>query len=406
MRNRYMAAGVLVIGLTPGALAYGEEEPTITERGLPTTQLAAGATETSTTDAGLTVKWRGSVWASGTTQQRRMTDNSLLLRATDAGEDALSLDGVTLGMDVDLAKGWSIKTTIIGGQAARILNQTNGEAGAVAISEAQVSWSGDKDKLSFGRMSTYLGMEFLDGSQDITASRGILFTYIDPYGQIGGNWHHEWSKDWSTDVWVFNGEDRIVDNNRAKTVGLGVAFAPGGATDKYISLQAYRGAEQDSRGTFALAGAEDRQRLRLAVMGQWAWGDLTVQGEGHLGQEDFAAGVLGSATPAQTAHWAAAGAIARYGIGEWFGVFARGEGIYDESGVRLVLDSNIANLWGLRAQARLHAMSYAVGGDLRVGKGFVRLEGREDLIDHAIADAAGRSIRNGASATVCVGASF
>jgi hypothetical protein len=356
--------------------------------------------------AGPAVKWRGAVWASAVTEQNHSADGSLLFRPIDAGEDAASLDGLILGADVDLGKGWALRATLLGGHAGKLVNLAAGESGGLAIPEAQLVWTGAKDKLTLGRMNTYLGMEFLDGTQDIAASRGLLFSFVDPFTQVGLAWHHSFTTEWSADAFAFNGEDRVKDNNRDKTLGLGLNYNPGGATDKYLGLQFYRGAEQDGLGTAANTGAEGRKRERACFMGQWVWGDATLQWEATWGREAFAAGALAGANGAQSATWKGAGAIFRYGFSGQMGVFARAEYLQDDCGVRLAGDPTIGAAWGYRWKADLKATSFTLGLDRKFGPAFARLEVRQDGLNRDLTGLDAKVFKTGLSATLSAGASF
>lgn len=352
------------------------------------------------------LKWRGSIWASAVTQDRTTEDGSLFLRTVDAGGDAFTLDGASLGLDAELGRGWALRATLLGGHAAKVLNAASGETGSLALSEAQLVWTGEKDTLRIGRMNTFLGMEFLDGTQNLTASRGLLFNFADAFGQVGVNWHHAFSPTWSTDLWLFNGEDRIQDNNRSKTWGLGLTYNHGGAADRYVSLQVYRGAEQDGKGASANTGAEGRHRERLAMMGQWVWGKATLQWEASFAREDFAAGALAGTLEPQTAAFGGAGFIARYAFTDRWSAFTRAEWFMDEAGVRLGFDPTVAATYVPTWKAELEATSFAVGAEHRYGPAFMRLEVRTDRLNKDVFDQDAKAFRSGLSATLGVGASF
>lgn len=355
--------------------------------------------------AGPILKWRGALWGSAVTEQRQSADGSLLFRPIDAGEDNASLDGLILGADVELGKGWSLRATLLGGHSGKLVNYAAGESGSLAIPEAQLVWSGERDKLTLGRMNTYLGMEFLDGTQDITASRGLLFSFVDPFTQVGLAWHHSFTKEWSTDLFAFNGEDRVKDNNHGKTFGAGLNYNFGGATDKYMSLQAYRGPEQDGVGIGAESGAEGRMRERTCFMGQWVWGAATLQWELTQGRERFGAWVF-QAPEARTATWFGAGAIFRYGFSERMGIFARAEYLQDDCGVRLSGDSTIHAAYGNLWKIDLKASSFSLGLDRKFGPAFARLELRQDGLNKDLTDLDAKRFRKGSSLTLAMGASF
>ncbi len=362
------------------------------------------------------IKWRGSLWASGVTQNRETGDGSLVFRPLDAGQSQVTLDGLMLGADVTFGKGWSAKLTVLAGQAGKIIQTSTGDTGSVAALEAILQWSGEKDILRVGRMLTFIGMESLDNAQDVAASRGLLFSFVDPNGQVGLNWHHAFNPSWSSDAWVFNGEDRVKDNNHRKTAGLGLTYNPKGSADNYLSVHAYRGPEQDGLGTAANSVAESRLRERLCVMGQGIWGKTTLQSELAFGRERFAPGAIkGSPEQGVTAAWRGVGLILKVEVVPKFSFFARAEYLEDDKGVRLAFDPSIRSSLGLDAPlatyigslgAMLKAQSYCLGVEKKKGPAYARLELRQDRLNADLKDAKGKPYRDGLSATLSLGASF
>jgi hypothetical protein len=319
-----------------------------------------------------------------------------------------------LGVDATFTGGWSAKATLLAGNLGKVVQTTTGDTGTLAPVEAMLVWTGERDTLRFGRMITFIGMEFLDGTQNITASRGLLFSFADPFGQVGMNWHHAFSPSWSTDLWLFNGEDRVRDNNHGKTAGLGLTYNHRGSQDDFLSLQAYRGPEQDGLGASANGGAEGRQRERLCLMGQWIWGRSTLQGEASLGRETFAAASILGASGSVRATWRGYGLIYKVDLGQGIGLFARGERLSDDAGVRLTLDPSIRASLGLngamtlagRVGADLVAEAWSLGVEKKHGSAFVRLEARQDRLNRDLVDAQGAGFRKGLSGTLGLGASF
>lgn len=377
--------------------------------------LCAGlGAQTAPTAGPAGITWRGSLWASAVTQDRDTADGSLAFRPLEQGQSQLALDGLLLGVDAGLGHGWSARASLLTGHLGKVLQASTGDTGSVAPVEAMLVWTGPRDTLKVGRMMTFIGMEFLDGTQDLTASRGLLFTYADPFGQVGINWHHAFSPSWSSDAWVFNGEDRTRDNNSGKTVGLGLTYNHLGSADDYLSLQVYRGPEQDGLGSARNSGAEGRLRERLCLMGQWVWGRSTVQGELSLGRESFLqADILGSPGPVR-ATWRGMGLIAKVDLGRGRDLVFRGERLADDTGVRLALDPSIREALGLngptpalgRAGANLVARSWSIGVAQRFDRAFVRFEVRRDSLNLGLQDAQGKSFRDGLSGTLSLGGSF
>lgn len=361
------------------------------------------------------LKWRGAIWVSAVAQNRESTDGSLVFRPMDAGQSQFALDGVMFGADATFAKGWSAKFTLLAGQDGKIVQATTGDTGTIAAVEAMVAWTGEQDILRVGRMMTFIGMEFLDGSQDVAASRGLLFSFVDPFGQVGVNWHHAFNATWSSDIWAFNGEDRLKDNNHGKTLGLGISYNDQGSPDRYLSIHAYRGTEQDGLGSAANTGAEGRHRERICAMGQWIWGKATLQGEVSLGREQFVADAIrGAATPL-IAHWRGFGLIYKHEVANGISLFARLEQLSDDLGVRLAADPAIRESLGFNVPgaafvglqgAGLKAQSFAAGVEKKHGPAFARIEMREDRLNRDLADAKGSRFREGLSGTLSLGASF
>lgn len=360
------------------------------------------------------LKWRGSLWASAVAQNRETPDGSLVFRPLEEGQSQFSLDGLMLGMDAAFTKGWSAKATLLAGHAGKTIQATTGDTGSIAAVEAMLVWTGEKDTFRVGRMITFIGMEFLDGAQNVTASRGLIFSFVDPFGQVGINWHHAFSPVWSADLWVFNGEDRLKDNNHGKTVGLGLTYNHRGSQDNYVSLHAYSGPEQDGLGTSANTGAEGRKRERACLMGQWLWGANTLQGEATLGRESFARGAILGATSPVTATFRGYGLIYKREVVTSVSFFARLEWLSDEDGVRLSSDASIRDSLGLggstaytgRAGAGLLAQSGSLGLEKKHGPAFARIELRRDRLNRDLKDVQGAAFRDGVSGTVSLGASF
>jgi hypothetical protein len=353
------------------------------------------------------LKWRGSLWGGFAQSDRSLSDGSLFLRSVDHGDGQLSLDGFSLGADLALAEGWSLKFTFLTGESARLINALNQDSGSLAYPEAMVAWTQGGTSAQFGRMWTPMGMEVLDATQDITASRGLLFTYIDPFAQVGLHVRQALSSDWNADVWVFNGEDRVKDNNRGKTLGAGLSWAPGGSTDSFLNFMAFRGPEQDSIGVHALPGAEGRMRQRACLNGQWTHAALVVQGEVEWGQERFPASAIAGAAAETNASWKGVGCIAKWSFSPTWSAYLRAEWITDDHGVRLSLDPTVQTTWGNLLNANLTATDFTVGAERRWGSTFLRGELRQDRLNRDLTEGpGGSSFRAATSATLQVGTSF
>lgn len=361
--------------------------------------------QTAPAPAGPAIKWRGAVWASAAVSDRQTADGGLFLRSMDSGDGHFALDGLQVGADVTLTDGWSLKFTALAGQDGKVLNATSLESGSVAFPEAMLVWTGAKDTVRLGRMYTAMGMEVMDHTLDVTASRGLLFTYALPFGQVGLNWHHAFTASWSADLYLTNGEDRIKDNNRGKTAGLGLTYNHAGATDKFVTLMAYSGAEQDVTNANAHSGLEGRKRERLCLTGQWVWGAGTLQWEGELAQEPNPE-QMGSP---EKEKWSGLGLIYKYQFSAGWAGFLRAESLKDNSGVRLGWDASLASRYGIRAGNDLQATSIALGAERRWHSTFSRLELRRERLNKDVNEGAAAHnapFRSATSLTWSFGTSF
>ncbi|HNX95494.1 MAG TPA: outer membrane beta-barrel protein [Holophaga sp.] len=342
---------------------------------------------------GPTIKFRGSIWASGVYSDHEIADGTVPFRGfLDQNNGGFALDGATLGADITLPANWSIKVTALGGTFAKVLNMTdspNGEdRSSLALCEAQLIYTGASDTFKIGRMWTPLGMEVADQSANIAASRGILFSNVLPLSQVGINWHHAFSASFSTDVYAINGEDKVTDNNQGKTYGLQFTYNHGGASDKFATLLLFRGPEQDRNlvdGTGNMVpnlGVEGRQRERVSFSGQWVWGATTLQWEADkLDNPDL------NGEKAKTTGF---GFILKQQFTDIYAGFLRAETMKTTY---------------LNDDSKLSA--YCVGLERKWGPTFARLELRHDNADKdAYTATDGKTFKDANSATISLGTSF
>jgi hypothetical protein len=194
-------------------------------------------------------------------------------------------------------------------------------------------------------------------------------------------------------------------------VGLGLTYNHRGSQDKFLSLHAYRGAEQDGLGANANLGAEGRKRERICLMGQWAEGPTTLQVEVSLGRESYAASAILGAVAPVTAPFRGYGLIFKRELRPSISCFGRLEWLTDDFGVRLAADPSIRESLGLGgaaglAGAGLRAQSLSLGVEKKHGPAFARIEVRQDRLNRDLKEAQGAAYREGLSATVSLGASF
>jgi hypothetical protein len=80
--------------------------------------------------------------------------------------------------------------------------------------------------LDAGFFKTHFGTEFLDPKDNITSSVSVN-TYYEPYYESGFRLNYDPAKKLEINLFVLNGYNMFIDNNRQKSLGLGVTYALG-----------------------------------------------------------------------------------------------------------------------------------------------------------------------------------
>lgn len=97
--------------------------------------------------------------------------------------------------------------------------------------------------LSFGKFDHPFGSEEIDSQLNMNYSHSFLYFYAQPAAQTGFTAEYQWTPALRTKLFVVNGWDRVVDNNRGKTLGAYVQWVP----SKDVTLSAgYTGGPEKS----------------------------------------------------------------------------------------------------------------------------------------------------------------
>jgi len=124
------------------------------------------------------------------------------------------------GKTADGNSGYTAKA--LSGDDATVLNGASGNgAGNVAIEEAYAWYKaplGSGLTITAGKFVTFEGIEVIEGNQDYTVSRGLLFGLAEPFTHTGVKADYQFTKVLDLALGVVNGWDVAVDNNTGKTV--------------------------------------------------------------------------------------------------------------------------------------------------------------------------------------------
>lgn len=77
-----------------------------------------------------------------------------------------------------------------------------------------------------GKFVTHMGAEVIESQQNINYSRSLLFTHAIPYFHVGICASYPMLNNLSFTGYIFNGWNRIEDNNRGKTLGATLSWLP------------------------------------------------------------------------------------------------------------------------------------------------------------------------------------
>jgi hypothetical protein len=207
-----------------------------------------------------------STYTFNTNQPASMTNQ---YRVFDFTDDSFLIDEVELvalktptaageaGFRLDLTAGASVPRITA---ASGLFRDADGRASDIDLHQALVSYIaplGSGLRFDLGKQITHLGYEVIDGYDGFNdnATRSLLFGYAIPFTQTGLRCGYTFSPRVAGALYVVNGWDNVVDNNRAKSVGAQVALTPSSRvslTANYIGGAEQTGNDSNLRQVFDL----------------------------------------------------------------------------------------------------------------------------------------------------------
>ncbi|MFN3739355.1 MAG: porin [Thermodesulfovibrionales bacterium] len=154
------------------------------------------------------------------------------LRAFDHKADSLTLDLAQLVFSKDPVTGsLGFKLKLSAGEAAKWIHSaglgTNTDA--FDLTEAYLSYMAPLGKglrFDFGKFVTFHGAEVIEAKDNPNYSRSFLFNYSIPFTHTGLKISYPFSNVLSAYLYIVNGWDNTDDNNKGKTAGLSIGYAP------------------------------------------------------------------------------------------------------------------------------------------------------------------------------------
>jgi hypothetical protein len=213
---------------------------------------SSGITESGYIDAGYSVLKNGAGGPGGPA-------GSVNTRVFDGQQNSFALNqlGLTLAKQPKEGFGGLVNVTV--GRDAQFIHsfpETTSVAPGTSmfdITQAYAQYAGGPFTVIAGKFTTLHGTEVIASTGNTTISRSILFGSV-PFTHTGvrGTW--ALSDTFSLIAGLNNGWDQLTDNNKGKTVELGLTANP--IKPLNIALSAYSGKENTTPGGAALAGTD------------------------------------------------------------------------------------------------------------------------------------------------------
>jgi hypothetical protein len=255
------------------------------------------------------------------------------LRVFDHKANSFGLDLAQIIFSKDAALGTvGYKLKFSAGETAKFIHSRGlGDAtDSFDVTEAFMSYNaavGKGLKFDFGKFVTMHGAEVIEAKDNPNYSRSFLFNYAIPFTHTGLRMTYAFTDSFSTGLYIVNGWDNTTDNNKAKTYGASVTFAPAEAFT--LIVNGMTGPEQDQ--TFVpAAGSVGSNRRSLvdvvATIKPLKNLSIIVNTDNGREQDVFAAG--GSAV------WKGVAGIVKYDMNDTYSISVRGETFNDQEGFR------------------------------------------------------------------------
>jgi len=189
------------------------------------------------------------------------------------------------------------------------------------LTEAYISYLaplGKGVRIDFGKMATFIGAEVIEARDNPNYSRSFLFNYAEPLTHTGIKIGYNFTDALSAAILAVNGWDNVSDNNKGKSYGLSIGFAP--AEQFSGSLNLITGPEQNNNNS-------NKRSLADLVATIKPIKPLSIILNADLGYEEKGAGDL-------NASWHGISTIVKYDITDMHSIALRGEYFNDRNGAR------------------------------------------------------------------------
>ena len=165
-----------------------------------------------------------------------------------------------------------------------------------------------------GKLVTHMGGEVIESIGNINYSRSILFAYAIPYYHLGLSANYPFSDKFNATLYIYNGWNNVVDNNKDKTLGAEISWSP---SSSFTFIENYIGGPEEPGGTY-------KRHVFDTIINYQATDALFVTINADYGQEAL--------DPAGLAVWKGIALTGKYTLSDISDLGARIEDYYDQSG--------------------------------------------------------------------------
>ncbi|MBI5075546.1 MAG: porin [Nitrospirae bacterium] len=272
-------------------------------------------------------------------------------RNPDSGENRLRVfDHEANSFNLDLAQivfakdapmnGVGFKLKLSAGETAKWIHSRGlgindgddpSKSDAFDLTEAYIDYLapvGKGLKLRFGKYATYFGAEVIEAKDNPNYSRSLLFNYAIPFTHTGLMVGYSFTDALSANLHVVNGWDNTSDNNKGKTVGLSVGYAPMEQLSMYFNT--CYGPEQ----------LDNSSNNRFLF--DWVATIKPVKNLSLILNADYATEDMGPL--ADDVKWHGFAAIAKYDFTGRYSLAVRGEYFKDSDGARTGIKQSVKEI--------------------------------------------------------------
>jgi hypothetical protein len=250
-------------------------------------------------------------------------------RVFDTQPSGFAIQQAAINIGYQPKEGFGGFVTLTAGNDADVIASYDavGKTSKFDVTQAYVQYAGSNYTIIAGKYVTLAGAEVIASPSNPNFSRSILFGYAIPFGHTGVRATFAATDTLSLVLGVNNGWDALKDTNSAKTVEVGMTFAPVKAFT--LIVDGYFGKERI--GGLTGTGPEGQRQLIDVVATYNATDSLTfILNYDYGKQQDV---TDGESTP-YDAKWNGLAGYVNYTINDNWKLSLRGEYLDDKDGYR------------------------------------------------------------------------